>query len=215
MDRLLREGTPAYFLHISPTKEESPTEEMLRASDSSATEGVQQPKDPESGNPSPEQGETVKELDKEESKRQETEELKKSIPVQYQDYWTCSPPGEARRYLLTDPYDIKIETEGDAIPPIGKLYNMSEKELKSLKEYIDEMLGKGFIMILQLPCGSSVLFAKKRMVPCDSAWTIRALNRLRRRIGTLYPDEEAYDQYGRAKIFTKIDLRAGVTKRQG
>ncbi|KAJ4464327.1 hypothetical protein C8J55DRAFT_566943 [Lentinula edodes] len=81
MDRLLREGTPVYFLHISPTKEESPAEEILRASDSSTPEGVQQPKDPESGNPSPEQGEVVKELNEEALKRQETEELKKSIPV--------------------------------------------------------------------------------------------------------------------------------------
>ncbi|KAJ3884805.1 hypothetical protein GG344DRAFT_83489 [Lentinula edodes] len=80
MDRLLREGTPAYFLHILPTKEDSPTKEMLQVSDSNDPERVQQPKDPESGNPSPEQG-GVKELNEEASKRQETEELKKSIPV--------------------------------------------------------------------------------------------------------------------------------------
>ncbi|KAJ3924819.1 MAG: hypothetical protein NXY57DRAFT_968964 [Lentinula lateritia] len=46
MDRLLREGTPAFFLHILPTKEESPSKEMLQASDSSSPEEVKQPKDP-------------------------------------------------------------------------------------------------------------------------------------------------------------------------
>ncbi|GAW09151.1 retrotransposon nucleocapsid protein [Lentinula edodes] len=145
MDRLLREGTPAYFLHILPTKEESPTKEILRASDSSSPEEVKQPKDPENGNPNPGQGDVIKELDEETLKHQETEELKKSIPIQYQNYLDVFSPGEARTLPPHRPYDIKIETEGDAIPPIGKLYNMSEKELKSLKEYIDEMLGKGFI----------------------------------------------------------------------
>ncbi|KAF8830708.1 hypothetical protein HHX47_DHR2000968 [Lentinula edodes] len=210
MDRLLREGTPAYFLHISPTKEESPTEEMLRASDSSATEGVQQPKDPESGDPSSEQGGVVNELDKEESKRQETEELKKSIPVQYQDYLDVFSPGEARTLPPHRPYDIKIETEGDAIPPIGKLYNMSEKELKSLKEYIDEMLGKGFIRSSSSPAGAPVLFAKKKDGTLRLCVDYRALNKITKKnryplplIGTLV------DQLRKAKIFTKIDLRAG------
>ncbi|GAW09677.1 retrotransposon nucleocapsid protein [Lentinula edodes] len=76
----------------------------------------------------PEQGGVVKELNEEASKRHGMEELKKSIPVQYQDYLDV---------FLHRPYDIKIKTEGDAIPPIGRFYNMSEKELKFLKEYID------------------------------------------------------------------------------
>ncbi|GAW10034.1 hypothetical protein LENED_012259 [Lentinula edodes] len=74
---------------------------MLRASDSNDPERVQQPKDPESGNPSPEQGGVVKELDKEESKRQETEELKKSIPVQH--------PEKQGRYLRTNPTISKLK----------------------------------------------------------------------------------------------------------
>ena len=60
------------------------------------------------------------------------------------------------------PYDLKIKTEGDSAPPFGKLYNMSEKELKALKDYIDDMLGKGFIRSSNSPAGAPVLFVKKK-----------------------------------------------------
>ena len=96
------------------------------------------------------------------------------------------------------------------IPPIGKLYNMSEKELKSLKEYIDEMLGKGFIRSSSSPAGAPVLFAKKKDGTLQLCVDYRALNKITKKnryplplIGTLV------DQLRKAKIFTKIDLRAG------
>ena len=49
-------------------------------------------------------------------------------------------PGEARELPPHRPYDIRIDTEADAMPNIGKLYNMSGPELKALKDYIDDML---------------------------------------------------------------------------
>jgi hypothetical protein len=42
-------------------------------------------------------------------------------------------------------YDLKIETEDNKDPPLGKFYAMSTAELQALKDYIDEMMGKGFI----------------------------------------------------------------------
>ena len=60
-------------------------------------------------------------------------------------------PGEARELPLHRPYDIRIDTEADAMPNIGKLYNMSGPELKALKDYIDDMLGKGFIRASSSP----------------------------------------------------------------
>jgi hypothetical protein len=42
-------------------------------------------------------------------------------------------------------YDLKIETEDNKDPPRRKVYSMSATELQVLKEYIDKMLGKGFI----------------------------------------------------------------------
>ena len=39
-------------------------------------------------------------------------------------------------------YEHRIETEGND-PPYGPLYNLSVKELKSLREYLDDALAKG------------------------------------------------------------------------
>jgi hypothetical protein len=52
--------------------------------------------------------------------------------------------------------------EGDTMPSIGKLYNMSGPELEVLKDYIDDMLGKGFIRASSSPVGAPILFVKKK-----------------------------------------------------
>ncbi|GAW09443.1 retrotransposon nucleocapsid protein [Lentinula edodes] len=142
------------WLAFADESTEEEVEEILETGRSTMEKVTPNPaKDSEEAYQNSEQGGVVRELDKEESRRQETEELKKSIPVQYQDYLDVFSPGEARTLPPHRPW---------------KLYNMSEKELKSLKEYIDEMLGKGFIRSSSSPAGAPVLFAKKkdgRMLP--------------------------------------------------
>ena len=87
---------------------------------------------------------------------------------------------------------------------------MSEKELKALKDYIDDMLGKGFIRSSNSPAGALVLFVKKKDGSLRLCVDYRALNRITRKnryplplIGPLV------DQLQKAKYFTKLDLRAG------
>ena len=46
----------------------------------------------------------------------------------------------------------------------GSIYNLSETELKALKEYINKMLAKGFIRPSKSPFGSLVLFVKKSKI---------------------------------------------------
>src|SRR5882724_8197643 len=104
---------------------------------------------------------------------------------------------------------MKIELESDTLPPVGPVYSMSELELRALREYLDEMLGKGFIRSSNSPIGAPVLFAKKKDGSLRLCVDYRKLNRLTRRnryplplIGNLL------DQLRSAKVFTKIDLRA-------
>ena len=78
-------------------------------------------------------------------KREEYKKLYKHIPPQYRDFIDVFAPGDAKKLLPHIPYNITIEMEDEKVPNIGKLYNMSEGELKALKDYIDKMLGKGFI----------------------------------------------------------------------
>src|SRR5882724_8359963 len=105
---------------------------------------------------------------------------------------------------------MKIELESDTLPPVGPVYSMSELELCALRKYLDEMLGKGFIRSSNSPIGVPVLFAKKKDGSLRLCVDYRKLNRLTQRnryplplIGNLL------DQLRSAKVFTKIDLRAG------
>jgi hypothetical protein len=87
---------------------------------------------------------------------------------------------------------------------------MSETELKALKEYIDEMLGKGFIRASKSPIGAPVLFARKKDGTLRMCIDFRALNRVT--IKNKYPLPlvgDLIDWLRKAKIFTKLDLRVG------
>ncbi|KAG6824281.1 hypothetical protein H0H93_002263, partial [Arthromyces matolae] len=71
--------------------------------------------------------------------------LKKIIPPEYQEFSDVFSEGSAKELPPHRSYDHKIDLEEGTKPPFGKVYNMSEVELKALKDYLDEMLGKGFI----------------------------------------------------------------------
>lgn len=138
------------------------------------------------------------------------EAMRKHVPEEYHGFVKVFSAGEALKLAEHRPYDIKIETENNQLPPIGKLYNMSEVELKALKTYIDDMLSKGFIQSSNSPVGAPVLFAKKKGGGLRLCVDYRALNKLTRKdryplplIGNLI------DQLRGAKIYSKIDLQDG------
>jgi hypothetical protein len=135
---------------------------------------------------------------------------KSSIPQEYHDYMDVFSEGSARELPPHRPYDHKIELEEGKQPPTGRVYNMSQVELKALKEYLDDMLGKGFIRASNSPAGAPVVFAKKKDGSLRLCVDYRGLNQITRKnrypiplIGTLI------DQLSGAKFYTKIDLRAG------
>src|SRR5882672_5358135 len=72
------------------------------------------------------------------------------------------------------------------------------------------MLGKGFIRSSQSPAGAPVLFAKKKDGTLRLCVDFRNLNKLTRK--DRYPIPlvtNLLDQLGSAKVYTKLDLRAG------
>ncbi|THV06360.1 hypothetical protein K435DRAFT_587280, partial [Dendrothele bispora CBS 962.96] len=84
------------------------------------------------------------------------------VPEEYHQWKKVFSLAEAKTMPPHRPYDMTIDTINQELPPLGKLYNMSERELKELKDYIDDMLGKGFIRPSTSPIGAPVLFAKKK-----------------------------------------------------
>jgi hypothetical protein len=106
------------------------------------------------------------------------------------------------------PYDCPIDLQENAQPPFGPIYNLSQPELKALREYIDENLAKGFIRHSKSPAGAPILFVKKKDGSLRLCVDYRGLNALT--IRNRYPlplIPQLLDQLSQAKIFTKIDLR--------
>ena len=105
-------------------------------------------------------------------------------------------------------YDCSIDIKDGKQPPFGPIYNLTQPELKALREYIDENLAKGFIRNSRSPAGAPILFVKKKDGSLRLCVDYRGLNALT--IKNRYPlplISQLLDQLSQAKIFTKIDLR--------
>ncbi|KAK1630038.1 hypothetical protein QYE76_004353 [Lolium multiflorum] len=130
------------------------------------------------------------------------------IPVvnEFQDVFPKELPGM--------PPDREIEFTIDLIPgtaPIAKApYKMGPKELKELKEQLDDLEQKGFIQESISPWGSPVIFVDKRDGGRRMCGDYRNLNNVT--IKNKYPlprIQDLFDQVRGAGVFSKIDLRSG------
>jgi len=143
-------------------------------------------------------------------KKTEQEILDEVVPPEYHDFANIFLEGEAKTLPPHQPYDHKIDLEEGMETPFGKIYNMSEMELKLLKDYIDDMLGKGFIRPSSSAAGAPVLFTKN---PNGSLWLCidyHGLNWITKK--NRYPIpliNNLIDRLKDAKVYTKIDLWAG------
>jgi hypothetical protein len=104
--------------------------------------------------------------------------------------------------------DLKINIDEGAKVPAGPIYPLSEFELKTLREFIDENLKTGFIRPSNSPFGAPVLFIKKKDVSLRLCVDFRRLNAITRKDKYPLPlTSELLNTPSRAKIFTKIDLK--------
>ena len=141
---------------------------------------------------------------------EEPENLEELIPIEYHDFLDVFAEKSARTLPPHRSYDHTIEIEEGTKLPTGRIYNMSEIELKALKEYLDEMLGKGFIRASHSSTGAPVVFVKKKDGGLRLCVDYRGLNQITRK--SRYPIPligNLIDQLKSAKIYSKIDLRSG------
>ncbi|KAG5727057.1 hypothetical protein E4T56_gene20306 [Termitomyces sp. T112] len=136
--------------------------------------------------------------------------LSKVVPPKYHEFADMFSEGSAKELPPHCSYNHKIDLEEGTSPPFGKIYNMSKVELQALKEYLDDMLSKGFICPLISAAGAPVLFAKKKdrsLRLCVDYW---GLNKVTKK--NWYPLPligDLVDCLRSAKIYTKIDLCSG------
>ena len=140
----------------------------------------------------------------------ECAQFESSVPAEYHEFADVFSAADAKALPPHRPYDHTIDLEEGAAPPYGPIYSMSEMELKALREYLDDILGKGFIRPSNSPAGAPILFAKKKDGSLRLCVDYRGLNAITRK--NRYPLPlvgDLLDRLRSAKFFTKIDLRAG------
>jgi hypothetical protein len=87
---------------------------------------------------------------------------------------------------------------------------MTTPELKELKKQLNELEQKGYVRPSSSPWGAPTLFVEKKDKSQSLCIDYQALNNVI--IKNKYPlprIDDLFDQLGRAKYFSKIDLRSG------
>ena len=132
------------------------------------------------------------------------------LPKEYHEFADVFSKKEAEKLPEHRKYDHHIPLQEGTTPPFGPVYSLSPRELEVLQKYIDDNLRKGFIKHSQSPCGAPILFVKKPDGNLRLCVDYRGLNKIT--IKNRYPLPligELLDRVGKAKYFTKFDLRDG------
>ena len=75
----------------------------------------------------------------------ENELITKLVPPEYHDFFNVFSREEAKLMPPHRPYDHTIDLENDQMPPHSHIYPLSGTKLSTLREFLNNMLGKGFI----------------------------------------------------------------------
>ena len=144
----------------------------------------------------------------------DTEKLiAEKLPKQYQHLRQAFSKKDANTLPPHRFYDHKIHLEAPLPDSFSPLYRQSTEELKVMKEYLLENLDKGFIESSQSPFASPVLFVKKSDGGLRFCIDYRRLNALTRKDAYPIPRiDELLSRVSKAKIFTKLDIRAAFNR---
>jgi sugar-specific transcriptional regulator TrmB len=87
--------------------------------------------------------------------------LKMKLSFQYFDFAEIFDEKTANILSEHDSQNLAINTQSIS-SSFESFYNLSEKELKALKEYLDKHLKNNFITSFKSTCATSILFTKKK-----------------------------------------------------
>ena len=107
-------------------------------------------------------------------------------------------------------HDHRIVLEPDALPPFRNPFKLSHDEASELSKQLEALLEKQYIRPSSSPYGAPVLFARKKDGSLRLCIDYRLLNKVTVRDRYPLPDISGIlDQMSGAKIFSKLDLKAG------
>ena len=100
------------------------------------------------------------------------------VPPDYHEFTNIFSKTRAPAPTLHQPYNLKIELEEGTSPPFGPIYSLSQSELKSLQEFLDEHLVMDFICPSCSPGRALVLFICKKNGSLCLCIDFRGLNKI-------------------------------------
>ena len=106
------------------------------------------------------------------------DQLLTMVPPQYHQYFKVWDPVEANKVPPRRSVDHRIDLAEGATPPAKRAYGLSREQAVVVKEYINDMLGKGYIRENNSPYAAPVLIVKKPDGGLRVCVDYRALNAL-------------------------------------
>ncbi len=131
-----------------------------------------------------------------------------TIPKAYRDLADFFSPSNSNSLPPHRDEDHTVDLEPGKTPSFGLLYNLSEYQLKPLREYIDQNLAIGFIWPAKSSAGAPVLFTPRPDGTLRLCVNYCGLNSMT--IKNRYPlplIDEIGDRLSSAEIFTKVDVK--------
>ena len=128
-----------------------------------------------------------------------------TIPKAYRDLADVFSPSNANSLPPHRDEDHAIELEPEKTALFGPLYNLSEYQLKTLRECIDENLANSFIWSCKSTAGVPLLFTPKPDGTLRLLVDYRRINSKNRYLLPLI--DEILDRLSDVRVFTKIDVK--------
>jgi len=130
------------------------------------------------------------------------------VPREYHDLLQLFPVKEATEPPPRRGIDHRIELLPNETPPFKALYNLSGNELRTLRDYLEKNLRKGWIRASSSSAEAPVLFALKKDGSLRLCVDYRGLNAITKKDRYPLPlVSEALDRLNQAKFYTKLDIR--------
>jgi hypothetical protein len=130
------------------------------------------------------------------------------VPVKYHDFTDVFSKQKADKLAPHRSYDLKIDIDEGTHPPLGPIYPLSQSELSTVHEFLDEHLSTGFIRPTKSPYRAPVLFIKKKDGSLRLCMDFCGLNAITQKDKYPLPlITDLLDAPRAACIYTKIDLK--------
>ena len=144
----------------------------------------------------------------EKAKDDEPKDRMANVPREYHKFQKVFQEELETGLPLNTEWDHEIELKDGKNPTFHKIYNLDQNELKTLREWIDDQLRKGYIRPSKSSAGYPVMFVPKKNGKLRLVIDYRKLNEITKKDVTPLPlITEIRDRLFRAKWFTALDLK--------